>query len=323
MPGQESKLVATICNPLSEPMSGKLTLRAPAGVKLEPAEFAFEAKPGETRTCESTLLIPPGLGLMDRQIHAEIQTPRLGAVARSLALNVRQSTTCAKLAREIRIDGDLGKWADVPAIHLDRKSQVITGSVRPEGDPNPALHFEWDGPDDLSGAVRTAWDAANLYLGIKVRKKGRILNTPRQQHDTSLYEGDCVELFLDFEAKEGKGYGPNTWQIFLVPPTEDCPTATCYVFQPAAKQLAGMDLVGKAVEGGYAIEAKIPWSNFAPFAPAAGRVIGFDMAIDNQDSPVELVYSGGKGFRKCQIGWGENKNFSGDRSQFGRMILGK
>ena len=295
----------------------------PAGVKLEPAEFTFAAAPSAERKFESTLLIPAGLGLTDRQIHAEIQVDRLGDVERTLSLNVRQSTTCTKLDRAIRIDGDLAKWADVPAIRLDRKSQVIAGSVRPEGDPNPALHFEWDGPEDLSGAVRTAWDGANLYLSAKVRKKGRLLNSPRQQHSTALYEGDCVELFLDFEPKDGEGYGPNTWQIFLVPPTDDCPSATCRVFQPAARELAGAQIVGKAVEAGYAIEAKIPWSNFAPFTPGEGKVIGFDVAIDDQDSPVEQVYSEGKGFRKCQIGWGENKNFSGDRSQFGRMILGK
>jgi hypothetical protein len=323
MPGQESKITATIRDPLSKTITGKLTLHAPAGVTLAPADFTFEAGPGEERSLQSTLLVPPGLGLMDRQIRAEIQTDRLGSLERTLAMNVRQSTTCAKLNKEIRIDGDLGKWADVPAIHLDRKSQVIAGSVRPEGDPNPTMLYEWDGPQDLSGIVRTAWDPTNLYMSVKVRKKGRILNTPRQQRSTALYEGDCVELFLDFEPREGKGYGPNTWQIFLVPPTEDHPTATCNVFQPAARQLAGIELVGKVVEGGYVIEAKIPWSNFAPFAHEAGKVIGFDVAIDDQDSPVEQVYSDGKGFRKCQIGWGENKNFSGDRSQFGRMVLGK
>ena len=95
------------------------------------------------------------------------------------------------------------------------------------------------------------------------------------------------------------------------------------MFQPGAKQLAGLQLVGKVVEGGYVIQARIPWSNFAPLKPEAGKVVGGDVAIDNQDSPVEQVYTGGNGFRKCQIGLGENKNFSGDRSQFGRMILSK
>jgi hypothetical protein len=79
--------------------------------------------------------------------------------------------------------------------------------------------------------------------------------------------------------------------------------------------------VGKATDDGYVMEVRIPWANFAPFQPAVGSVIGFDLAIDDQDSPVEQVHSWQKGYRKCQIGWGENKSFASDRSQFGRMIL--
>jgi len=79
--------------------------------------------------------------------------------------------------------------------------------------------------------------------------------------------------------------------------------------------------VGRSVPGGYLMEIKIPWANFVPFKPAAGKVFGFDLALDKQDGPNEQVRSFGKGYRKCQIGWGGSRLRPGDRSQFGRMIL--
>lgn len=322
LPGVESKVAAQICNPLPGLLTGRLTLKVPAGVKLAPAEYPFSLKPGEEQKFESSLLIPVGLGVMAKQVHAKMQTQRLGVVERTLALQVRQSTKCARSKGEVRIDGRLEDWADLPTIELNRESQVILGTVRPEGDPNPALHFEWDGPEDLSGVVRTAWDESNLCLGIEVKDKGLLANAPRKLgNQQAQYEGDCVEVFLDFEEKEGKGYGPNTWQIYFVPPTDDFPSISWFVFQPAAKELVGVQAVGKTSEDAYGIEAKIPWVNFAPFKPSTGKVIGFDLAIDDQDSAEEQVHSFGKGYRKCQLGWGENKAFSGDRSQFGRMIL--
>ena len=322
MPGVEGKVSVSVFNPLAEPLSGKLRLTVLAGVRLAPAEFACAVKPAAEQQLTCTLLVPPGLPLADKRLVARLETDRLGTVERALLLDVRQSVRCPKLAKRIRIDGDLRKWEGTSVVTLDRKNQVTLGTVRPEGDPNPTSHFEWDGRDDLSGRVATAWDEANLYLAVKVRNRGPLYNAPRERGNfQAADEGDCLEVFLDFEPRPGKGYGPNTWRVFFVPPTPDFPSLSWHVEQPAARELAEVQAVGSPVLGGYLMEIKVPWANFAPFKPSAGKVIGFELALDKQDSPGEQVRSFGKGYRKCQIGWGGTRLAPGDRSQFGRMIL--
>ena len=153
---------------------------------------------------------------------------------------------CIRVAGKMCMDGSPRKWEGTKAIELNKKRQVTVGTVRPEGDPNPALHFEWDGPADLSALVRTAWDEANLYLTVRVRCPGRPWNTPRDLGDArAADEGDCVELFLDFEEEPGRAYGQNTWRIFLVPPTADFPSISWHVQQPAAKELVGGARLGQ------------------------------------------------------------------------------
>jgi hypothetical protein len=307
---------------LRQEIAGVVVLQGPPGVRLQPARFEFTLGADQEQRLSATLLVPPGLEVPDKSIRATMTSDRLGTVARALALEVRQSSRCVRGKATLRVDGDLGEWLQAPTIELDKRSQVALGTVRPQGDPNPDLHYEWEGPEDLSAIARTQWDDENLYLGVTVRKKGILLNTSRQLGDLQAqYDGDCVELFLDLEEREGKVYGPNTYQIYFVPPTADFPSISWHVFQPPARELKGVQAVGKPTADGYVMEVRIPWSNFAGFKPTPGRIIGFDLAVDNQDKPDAQVHSFGASYRKCQLAWGENRAFSGDRSQFGRLIL--
>ena len=68
MPGVPSRVSSRIFNPLRDPLTGKLTLTAPAGTRLEPVEYAVTVKPGEQRDFESTLLVPVGSELREKQL---------------------------------------------------------------------------------------------------------------------------------------------------------------------------------------------------------------------------------------------------------------
>ncbi len=172
------------------------------------------------------------------------------------------------------LDGQLDDWpAEATTILLGEAAHTLPRAAK------------WGGACDVSGAVRVAWDAGYLYFSADIAD-----DKPLQAAATGAepWHGDSLELF--FNAYPGEQRKTGFWQVALVPPLTK--EAKLIVLCP---QGDFTDVEGAAVayENGYTLECRIPWTNFAEFAPKTGTGLGFQVMVNDRDS---------KG-RKSQLCW--------------------
>jgi hypothetical protein len=169
-----------------------------------------------------------------------------------------------KAAGPIKLDGRLDDWdgAFVTPVHVGHPDFANRGAQ---------FLFLWD--DD------------NLYVGLRAldRRPGNV------GPDTALWNGDAVEFYLDTRGGDqlgAKDFGPGTLHMFWTPftGTEVQPRLRVRDL-PAFKDftLKGAEVAGAKTPWGYTAEFKLPWANFAAFAPKAGEVIGIDCELCSAD----------------------------------------
>ncbi len=167
------------------------------------------------------------------------------------------------------IDGQIDDWPPLP--------NVVDQNVFGPG--------AWFGPTDQSASFGVAWDAAALYLLVVVADDVHVQNA----HGELLYRGDSLEL--QFDANLAGDFGDtrlsgDDYQIGLSPGV-DRQTPEVYLWNPADRRGldTGLSLATRAGpgEGGYFLEAAIPWALLAA-APAARDSYGFALNSSDDDS---------------------------------------
>lgn len=119
-----------------------------------------------------------------------------------------------------------------------------------------------NGPAD--GSAKVLWDDTNLYVLVRVNDP--VLNSS----SSNAHEKDSVEIFVDETNSKSSSYGTGMGQYRINYLNESS-------FNPSSIS-AGFESFAKVVDGGYYIEAKIP---FKASVPAADHVIGFDLQIND------------------------------------------
>ncbi|GMV82297.1 MAG: hypothetical protein AMXMBFR7_34810 [Planctomycetota bacterium] len=134
-------------------------------------------------------------------------------------------------------------------------------------------------PADCDPRVRLAWDAQGLLALVTV------LDDENHEHPEArrLWQRDCVELYL-----ADRRHGEQLVQFLLGPGLgEKFPELRVspgdYRKDPALKAAPPVIEAQRAkIEGGYRIEARIPWSNLN-IEPAEGREIGVQIFVDDYE----------------------------------------
>lgn len=119
-----------------------------------------------------------------------------------------------------------------------------------------------DGPAD--GTAKVLWDENNLYVLVSV--KDPALNSS----SSNVHEKDSVEIFVDETNSKSASYGTGMGQYRINYLNEQS-------FNPSSIS-TGFESFAKVVDGGYTIEAKIP---FKAVVPTVNCVIGFDLQIND------------------------------------------
>lgn len=171
----------------------------------------------------------------------------------------------------ILVDGNLGEWAAFPAIAID---QLTLGAER------------WSGPGDLSGTVRFAWDADNLYLAIERRDEAHV----QANTGDALFRGDSIELWLDVAV--GEDYDSATmseddFQIVVSAGDFVARRAEAYVAYPLPTDTNRNRLVqvrAAPLANGYTLEAAIAWQLLGVTAQAEG-IVGYAVVLNDIDDP--------------------------------------
>jgi hypothetical protein len=180
----------------------------------------------------------------------------------------------------IRVDGHLNDWPEARVFYLGRRDQITLGN-----------NF-WKGEDDFNGRIFLTYDAQYLYIAAIVQKAGGIAftndtsslkpiaNVVNSNDPISLWNGDCVELFLstrpNFSSPSHLARGD--YHIGLSPGNE-CRNPQMYCFN-RDETIPGSRLVARMTLKGYLMEACIPLAYFQGLDLGPGKDIRLDAALD-------------------------------------------
>ncbi len=178
----------------------------------------------------------------------------------------------------IAIDGDLGDWSGVPnAMTINQKAQAVFG----EGN--------WTSPTDMSGVIRLAWREEHLFIAAEVQDD--VL--AQSQRSTGIWQGDHIELYLDVlptQDTDRRHFGLGQFHISLSPGNfkntgdtliDTPPESYCYV--PEGKDINDILVASKQVDGGWVLEAAIPWMELG-VKPRQSMPIHIEVGLSDTDS---------------------------------------
>lgn len=183
------------------------------------------------------------------------------------------------------------------------------------GDWSKAKPLAIQGKNGLGGTMQVAWDDDGLHLLANVRDSYPLVNA---QDKDGIWNGDCIEVVLSTNpaADLGRGYFDVTdWQVGLTPGdrAKGLPPKT-WEWSKLKSPVSGTQITASPVDGGYRLEAVIPWAALHGFKPSAGMKLGFDIAVDD---------AGKAGTRSAQWVWNGTDQFYNNPVQWGTLILGQ
>jgi hypothetical protein len=250
-----------------------------------------------------------------------------------------------KRSGAITIDGDLSDWEGVKGFPMDQEKFFFVG----QGMSSKT----WGGPKDLSATFKVAWDEQYIYIAVHVvdDKVNEPFGTLVSGTETGSWDDDGVELMFDNDGSNMSHYYigdpmhhefhfvysarhpyifDNFWKyeagapqpMFALPNGEKEPLAfpnevmaKHEITQVFANPPYNGAFAFKRTSDGYNLEVRmsLPGALMKPLHEG-GRVIGFDVAINDNDE--------GKGPLKQQLHWsGMNDLYWRDTNFFGKLIL--
>jgi LmbE family N-acetylglucosaminyl deacetylase len=275
--GRSTKVSAEIANASGIPVRGRLTLGLPPGVSLAgDARFEVPAKgrteiPLRLEVGESAL--PPGRH--SAKLPVKIRASTEGAVGGESEdagdLYVLPSLDIHRVTRPPVVDGDL---SDVEGF--------AGSSISPEDlwwRRKPA------GASDSSASFYLAYDAVNLYAGVRVWDDVVVCNIAPDDIRAQL-RSDAVSITVD---PSGTSRDTSTViQAAAFPCTTAGFEARGFRDADANQGLMedtapGMRVASRRTEDGYTLEAQIPWSAM-PKSPSPGDEIALNVVVYDGDA---------------------------------------
>ena len=204
---------------------------------------------------------------------------------------------------------DTARWPAAPDIALRDRRQVVIGVA--DRFASTSERDGWRGPADVSATARIAWTSHALHVLVHVVDDALMPAAAGQ----GLWNGDCVELFLDLRGQADVGSPALTAGVFQI-----CCAA------PRSQSLAPTPLRGRCPDGvtaqgirskrGYSILVAVPWQRGALGLPEPGRLVGLDIAVDDADNAGDA-----RAKRKAQVVWRGTANNFQDPSAYARIVL--
>jgi hypothetical protein len=125
---------------------------------------------------------------------------------------------------------------------------------------------------DLSGYAKLLWDNMYVYLLAVITDDAKVNDSPNS------YEDDSVEFYFDTNNDKATTYDANDVQY-----TFGWNDGTTVGYLPSNRSVTGITYSSISTTDGYIIEARIPWTTLQA-TPSAGKLIGFDFMINDDDS---------------------------------------
>ncbi len=303
----------TVVNKYPQAWQGSVELAPPSGWKVTLDASDFSLDPGKRQVVNGTCEIPPGTKKGSYTVEASLKLPDGTPFAFPISIDVRPTLTVPAVADNFSWD-QASSWQDVkPSFKIDQTDQVMIG--RPPLLASLQEEKDWKGPGELSGEVRLASNAQDLFVYIDVLDVN--LNAPKIWPGVI---GSCVELFLDGRAPDaGLGsapYSSGVHQLLLKAPEASAAPEPIQIADASEKfgKLDGVTAVaGRTSASKYWMAIQIPWKSLGA-TRTTGQPFGFDLGINGPGK-------GGVGRKSQMMLFGTGSDNS-DASGFGMASQG-
>jgi len=191
-----------------------------------------------------------------------------------------------KTATAPKIDGaEDAAWTKAPTNLI---AQTISGTIQ------------------VGSTWQAMYDSANLYVLVNV-KDSNLSNI-----GTNLWDQDGVELYVAGNDSKAGAYTVNdhqyrfNWNVF--------PYSAANISGSGSSTAGIKYAIPTTIGGGYTLEVSIPWTTIGGTAPYNGKLIGFDININDQQNNT--------GQREATAGWnGTNSDDYQNTASFGTATL--
>ena len=285
-PVSESDVELVINNQLNKTFSGKIVV----------GEFNnnMELKPFSTTNILTNLPISLSKdAVVKEQINISIiQNPN----DNKFNLNVDFSAfLCGRNQTNIKIDGKLDDWINVPEIALPNRYKRTSKLEQNISD------------EDLSAWYKTAWDETGLYLCVKVKDNVFFSKIDKTKNPSERWNNDSLQIYIDSLAdgivKGVTCYDENDYD-YAIFPDEDAKGASTFLYNSPDPQLtlgpgAPLDRsfaphIPSALtltDDGYIYEVKFPATYLRPAVLKKGTRLGFGLFVNDRDDDANGVQS--------------------------------
>lgn len=240
------------------------------------AAFDLQTVEGETSTASDERLLRPALVSVPT---VPVETPPADAPPRTVQEPSFQSNRFNGIpfvtSDKIKIDGDLGDWADLREFLLDPVQKGLRAAKT-----KPANQRAW-----------VAYDSRGLLIAYDVIDCTGEIETKFPL--SAFWMNDCIEIFIDtLNTKYSQRGEMSTHQFCSFPFGHPAlPDATCFEHQAVTEDGKvdwkrhdyGADVcprAAKKTEQGWTVEMLIPKSLLRKGAIKPGRIIGFNLQLD-------------------------------------------
>lgn len=175
-----------------------------------------------------------------------------------------------RLAEGFIPDGALDEWKQSACVPVRSVASIA----------HRVTTHDWRGPADSGMELYVAWNEQGLCLAAVVADD--YLGNDRP--DGSLWQQDCLELFLD--GRQGasfhtSSYSTGVFQLLARPPLPDRPAVVVPI--NSAQSTEGLHLGSRRTDAGYVTELLVPWALFPGLVPRPGTQVGLQCGLDDWD----------------------------------------
>jgi LmbE family N-acetylglucosaminyl deacetylase len=297
--GEANAIELHFTNAAASPKSGRLTLEAPPGWKVEPEAQSVRIAAGSRGRAVFQVRPPEGAGL-DADFTARFQVggQELSVPARAHPL---PHTRVRRLSEPPALDGTDRGWERVPSLAIS-PTNLVQGKVADAR--------------DSSAVFRLAHCRRTLYLDVEV--KDDVVVTNIAPNDIrGHWRSDSIEICLDPAAGAEHTMGCYKLGVFpfdttgVVRAARDADANQGPVEETAPRTR----LVSRRTADGYRIQAAIP---FAEAGLAGRKRAGFNLIIYDGDKREAAL---GENINKSRLAWAPRAGVMGRPEDWGRIDL--
>ena len=279
--GEETKVGATVRNPLSQPATVELKWTLPKSLEqVGDVPATINLKAGEEKTCTLSVRLPD-------DPKAAVLPVSVGAVVREQALQAEATVTLLPIRRVKSGAGHDGP----PTFVMERADQVINhNNILPN-----TRHLLWGGPSDVSGKAWVYLEGESLVVYIAV--------TDNQHYQKGIAEelldGDAVQVALSMPGR------PDVVEVWLSSPDRQrvVSSVRSVVREMNRSQVeSGIQANVAGTESGLAYTLRLPWKRMNLQPADLRRGVRVNVAIHDHDGEAK------KGFIRVADGLGDVTN---------------